>query len=220
VSGRWSISSDRGPLVLAPASTPARPPGRPAAFLDRDGVLNDAVPDPVSGALESPLAVEDVRLLPRAVEAARELAQAGYALVCVSNQPAAAKGKTTLARLQAVHERVVELLEAEGVQLEASRLCPHHPEGIVGELSGPCTCRKPAPGMLLDVAAALAIDLGASWMLGDTDADVQAGRAAGCRTVLIEYPGSAHKRLGRASPDALAADLADGVAQLLDHDGG
>jgi D-glycero-D-manno-heptose 1,7-bisphosphate phosphatase len=220
VSGRWSSSSDRGPLVFASSTTVRRSPGRPAAFLDRDGVLNEAVPDPVSGALESPLAVEDVRLLPGAAMACRDLAQAGYALACVSNQPAAAKGKTTLERLQAVHERVVELLEEEGVELEVSLLCPHHPEGVVPELSGPCDCRKPAPGMLLEAAGVLAIDLGASWMLGDTDADIEAGRAAGCRTVLIGHPGSAHKRTGRASPDLLAVDLADGVAQLLDHDAG
>jgi D-glycero-D-manno-heptose 1,7-bisphosphate phosphatase len=123
-------------------------------------------------------------------------------------------------RLQAVHERVVELLSAEGVELSGSRLCLHHPEGVVSELMGPCDCRKPAPGMLLDAAHALELDLASSWMLGDTDADVHAGLAAGCRTVLIEYPGSAHKRLGHATPDLLAADLADGVAQLLDHDPG
>ncbi len=192
-------------------------PGRPAAFLDRDGVLNEAVPDPVSGALESPLKVEDVRLLPGAATAAVALAQAGYVLVCVSNQPAAAKGKVTVQRLQAVHERVVELLAREGVQLEASRLCPHHPEGVVPELSGPCACRKPAPGMLFDAACSLGVDLGASWILGDTDADVQAGKAARCRTVLIGYPGSAHKRTGRAGADLLALDLANGVAQLLDR---
>jgi D-glycero-D-manno-heptose 1,7-bisphosphate phosphatase len=189
-------------------------------FLDRDGVLNEGVADPVSGALESPLEPKDVRLLPGAATAAERLLAAGYVLVCVSNQPAAAKGKVALERLQAVHERVLELLSDEGVRLEASLLCPHHPEGVVPELSGPCSCRKPAPGMLLDAATVLGIDLSGSWMLGDTDADVEAGRAAGCRTVLIGYPGSAHKRIGRARPDLLAADLTAGVAQLLDHDAG
>jgi D-glycero-D-manno-heptose 1,7-bisphosphate phosphatase len=220
VSGRWSGSAERGLLAFGPTGGMDVTPGRPAAFLDRDGVLNEAVSDPVSGALESPLEVKDVRLLPGAAMAAGELAQAGYALVCASNQPAAAKGKVMVERLQEVHERVVELLAAEGVELAGSRLCLHHPEGVVPELSGPCDCRKPAPGMLLDAADALGFDLAASWMLGDTDADVQAGQAAGCRTVLIEYPGSAHKRLDRASPDVLAVDLADGVAQLLDHDAG
>ena len=220
MSGSWSTSSDRGPLVFAPAAPVAETNGSPAAFLDRDGVLNEAVPDPVSGELESPLQVNDMHLLPGAAEAAGRLASAGYALVCVTNQPAAAKGKTTLEGLRAVHERVVELLAREGVELAASYLCPHHPEGVVPELSGRCDCRKPAPGMLLDAAESLGLDLATSWMFGDTDSDVRAGRSAGCRTVLIGYPGSAHKRLGSVSPDLLAASLADGVAQLLDHDAG
>jgi D-glycero-D-manno-heptose 1,7-bisphosphate phosphatase len=119
-----------------------------------------------------------------------------------------------------VHECVVELLAQEGVLLDASRLCPHHPEGVVKELSGPCDCRKPAPGMLIDAARVMGLDSGASWMLGDTDTDIGVGRAVGCRTVLIEYPGSAHKRLSQASPDLRAADLADGAVQLLDHTSG
>jgi D-glycero-D-manno-heptose 1,7-bisphosphate phosphatase len=190
---------------------------RPAAFLDRDGVLNEAVRDPDLGLPESPLAVADVRLLPGAAAAARQLAQAGYALVCVSNQPAAAKGKIALGELLAVHDRVLELLGREGVRLDAWRLCPHHPEGVVDELSGRCDCRKPAPGMLLDAAGALGLDLGSSWMLGDTDTDVAAGQRAGCRTVLIEHPDSAHKRTGLARADLLSANLAEGVAQLLDQ---
>lgn len=190
--------------------------GSPAVFLDRDGVLNELVPDPVSGAWESPLKVEDVRLIAGAAEAARALAAAGFALVCVSNQPAAAKGKVTVERLGAVHARVVELLAQAGVHLETSRLCLHHPDGVVSELSGPCACRKPAPGMLLDAARALKLDLGACWMVGDTDADIAAGQAAGCRTVLVEHPGSAGKRLGKAShPDLTAPNLAHGVARLL-----
>jgi D-glycero-D-manno-heptose 1,7-bisphosphate phosphatase len=220
VTGRWSGSPERGPLTFDPIDRPTPFAGRPAAFLDRDGILNVAVPDPVSGELESPLLVEDVRLLPGAALAAERLASAGYALVCVSNQPAAAKGKATVKRLQAVHERVVELLADEGVSLDTTRLCPHHPAGVVPGLSRVCDCRKPAPGMLVDAAHSLTSDLSASWMLGDTDTDVEAGYAAGCRTVLIEYPGSAHKRHGAASADLLAVDLAGGVGRLLDHDAG
>ncbi|HXW59825.1 MAG TPA: HAD-IIIA family hydrolase [Solirubrobacteraceae bacterium] len=203
---------------------PARPldlaSGRAAAFLDRDGVLNEAVPDPASGLLESPLEVKDVHLLPGAAKAAGRLRQAGYALICVSNQPAAAKGKATVAELQAVHERVLDLLAQEGVSLEASYLCMHHPEGTVPELSRRCDCRKPSPGLLHDAVDGLALNPSRSWMFGDTDSDVQAGRAAGCRTVLIEYPDTAHKRSGRSGPDLRARDLFDGVAQLLDYDGG
>jgi D-glycero-D-manno-heptose 1,7-bisphosphate phosphatase len=191
--------------------------GRPAAFLDRDGTLNEFAPDPDSGVPESPLRIADVRLIEGAAAGARQLAQAGFALVCVSNQPAAAKGKLSLEGLYAIHERVLELLREEGVRLDASRLCLHHPEGVVPELSGRCGCRKPAPGMLLDAAEELGLDLASSWMLGDTDSDVIAGHAAGCRAVLIENPGSAHKRTAQVAPDLVASSLADGVGQLLEQ---
>jgi D-glycero-D-manno-heptose 1,7-bisphosphate phosphatase len=189
--------------------------GRPAVFLDRDGVLNELVLDPVCGAPESPLEPADVRLIPGAAPAAARLARAGFALVCVSNQPAAAKGRVPIGRLCAVHRRVIELLACEGVHLDASRLCAHHPEGVVPELSGACPCRKPAPGMLLQAATALDLDLSASWMVGDTDTDVLAGRAAGCRTVLLAHPHSAHKRSNRVMPDLEGFDLADVAALLL-----
>ncbi len=216
MSARWVPPAGRGPLALERVRRTAAPYRR-AAFLDRDGVLNEGTPDPDSGLLESPLKVEDVRLLPGVAAALGDLARAGYALVCVSNQPAAAKGKATVVQLRAVHDRVVELLALEGICLDASRLCPHHPGGIVAELSGACVCRKPAPGMLLDAASPLELDLGASWMLGDTDADMRAGSAAGCRTALIEYPGSGHKRSSATSSDLRAADLPSAVARLLDH---
>jgi histidinol-phosphate phosphatase family protein len=191
--------------------------GRPAAFLDRDGVLNELIPDPTSGDPESPLRVGDVRLIAGAATAARELAKAGYLLVCVSNQPAAAKGVVTVAHLQAIHEHVLELLDREGARIEASRLCMHHPLATVPSLSGPCDCRKPEPGMLLDPATALGLDLAASWMVGDSDTDVTAGQRAGCRTVLIENRDSAHKRSGEVRPNLRARDLADAVTQVFDQ---
>jgi histidinol-phosphate phosphatase family protein len=135
--------------------------------------------------------------------------------VCVSNQPAAAKGKVAVDQLLAVHERALTLLAEQGIQVEISLLCLHHPDGVLGELSRPCACRKPAPGMLLDAAAELELDLGSSWMLGDTDTDIAAGHAAGARTVLIEYPPSAHKRSGTSTQELLATDIGDAAAQLL-----
>jgi D-glycero-D-manno-heptose 1,7-bisphosphate phosphatase len=188
-----------------------------AAFLDRDGVLNELVPDPLRGQGESPLRVEDVRLIPGAAAAARRLQQAGYLLVCVSNQPAAAKSKVSVPRLLAIHDRVLELLAREGVTIAASRLCLHHAEGVVPSLTRRCDCRKPAPGMLLDAAAALGLDLSASWMVGDTDTDIAAGRAAGCRTLLIDHRASVHKRLQVIRPDERAPDLLAGVDAIATH---
>lgn len=196
------------------------PRGRPdarsgAVFVDRDGVINELVPDPVSGRPESPLRAADVKLIPGAAAALARLAGAGRRLIGVSNQPAAAKGLITIDELDGVQARVLELLAAAGVEFDDFRLCRHHPDGVIEGLSGPCDCRKPAPGMLLDAARALAIDLGASWMIGDTDGDVLAGRAAGTRTILIEQPGSAHKRTGGARPDATAGGLPAAVDIIL-----
>jgi D-glycero-D-manno-heptose 1,7-bisphosphate phosphatase len=191
-----------------------------AAFLDRDGVLNALVPDPASGQSESPLHPADVRLLPGAAAAARRLTEAGFAIVGVSNQPAAAKGTIPLEQLLEVQQRVLDLLAAEGVSFDGFRLCLHHPDGVVPELSGPCDCRKPAPGMLLDAAAELRLDLPSSWMIGDTDADVAAGRAAGCKTVLVEQPASAHKRHGAGGEDLRASDLPHAVSMIIGREPG
>lgn len=188
---------------------------RPAAFLDRDGVLNALVPDPTSGHSESPLHPDDVQLLPGVASAARALAAAGFALVGVSNQPAAAKGTISLEQLEAVQARVLELLGAEGVSFDGFYLCKHHPEAVLAGLRGPCDCRKPAPGMLLQAAAELELDLPRSWMIGDTDADVGAARAAGCSAVLVENPDSAHKREGAAVADLTCSDLTAAVAAIV-----
>jgi D-glycero-D-manno-heptose 1,7-bisphosphate phosphatase len=188
---------------------------RRAVFVDRDGVINALVPDPHSGVPESPLTVQDVTLISGAGAALRRLSGVGWSLVGVSNQPAAAKGTLSLGQLDAVQARVLELLSEQGVSFDDFRLCLHHPDGVIAELSGSCDCRKPAPGMLLEAASALNIDLSASWMIGDTDADVLAGQAAGCRTVLVSNPGSAHKRADNAKPDVVAGDLAGAVAEIL-----
>jgi D-glycero-D-manno-heptose 1,7-bisphosphate phosphatase len=201
--------------VLHDPHPPVASGPRRAVFLDRDGVLNEAVPDPCSGRAESPLAVEDVRLIPGASRALRELGAADYLLVCVSNQPAAAKGKASAEQLLAVHERVLELLGGDGVSVHCSCLCLHHPEGSVPRLSLACACRKPQPGLLLDAAEMLGLDRSRSWMVGDTDTDMQAARAAGCRALLVEYPPTSHKRSGGAGGDMRAESLAEGVEHLF-----
>jgi D-glycero-D-manno-heptose 1,7-bisphosphate phosphatase len=190
---------------------------RAAAFLDRDGVLNEPVLDPVDGHPESPLRAADVHLADGAVEGARALRDAGFALVVVTNQPAAAKGKATVADIEAVNDRVRELLGQAEIELDGWRTCLHHPAAVVAELGGSCDCRKPATGMLTGMADELGLDLAASWMFGDTDVDVIAGHGAGCRAVLIEHPLSAHRRSGAAKPDALARNLSDAAAFVVDR---
>jgi len=188
---------------------------RPAIFLDRDGTLNELVLDATSGKPESPLCTVDVELIPGAAAAARRLIDVGWFLIGVSNQPAAAKGRVTLRDLAAVQARVMKLLADAGVEFAEFRVCHHHPDGVVSRLSGDCECRKPKPGMLVQSARAIDIDLSASWMIGDTDADVLAGQAAGCRTILLENPASAHKRTGAVTPTSTAPDLDRAVSKLL-----
>ena len=190
---------------------------RPAVFLDRDGVINTLVDDPRGGPPESPYHAGDVALLSDVGEAMRELAAAGFLLIGVSNQPAAAKGSVSRTELEAVQARVLALLAHEGASFDDFFICWHHPAGVDPELTVACDCRKPAPGMLLAAAARHDIDLAASWMLGDTDTDVLAGAAAGTRTVLIEHARSAHKRRGASTPTLRAPDLAAAARMLLER---
>ena len=185
-----------------------------AVFIDRDGVINQGVMDEELGQYESPYHAADVALEDRAVEGLRRLRELGWPVIVVSNQPAAAKGTVSLAELWEVHERVASLLADEGVVLDDWRYCFHHPQGKVPQLSGPCPCRKPLPGMLLAAASKHDVDLERSWMIGDTDSDVSAGVAAGTRTILVENPRSEHKRSGAAGEEFRAADLA-GAASVV-----
>jgi D-glycero-D-manno-heptose 1,7-bisphosphate phosphatase len=188
-----------------------------AVFVDRDGVINDLVPDGTTGLRESPLDPERVELLPEVASALRLLRSHGFALVGVSNQPAAAKGTVNLRVLHEVQARVIDLLAHDGATLDAFKICFHHPDGSDPDLGRPCDCRKPAPGMLLEAALELDIDLPDSWMVGDTDGDIEAGSAAGCRTVLVETPGSAHKRSG-VVPTGRATSLMEAANLIVDRD--
>ncbi len=176
---------------------------RPAVFIDRDDTLircRDVTPD---GDLGDPALVQ---LLPGAAESCRALKEAGFALVVVTNQGGVARGKYDLAAVDRVNARVNELL---GGVIDAFRACPYHPKGIVPEYSKEHPWRKPAPGMLLDAAQTLGLNLGTSWMMGDAVRDCQAGRAAGCRTVLIgEAPTS-------DAVDFVAPSLEAGVSTIL-----
>lgn len=158
---------------------------RRAVFFDRDGTLNEMVYDETHGRLDSPFCPEDLQLRPGAAEAVRAAAGLGYLTIVVTNQPGLAKGTLTEARLEAIHARLRALLGASGAMLDGIYHCPHHPRGAVERWRGECACRKPAPGMLLEAATHLGIDLGASWMVGDGLNDIEAARLAGSRAVLV-----------------------------------
>ena len=152
-----------------------------AIFLDRDGTINQYV-----GFLRSETEFE---LLEGASAAIKEINNSGYLCIVVTNQPVIARGEVTYDQLEMIHHKMETLLGYEGAYIDGLYFCPHHPhkgyEGEIAELKFDCECRKPKPGMLLQAAKDFNIDLLESFMVGDSENDIQAGKAAGCRTVLI-----------------------------------
>jgi D-glycero-D-manno-heptose 1,7-bisphosphate phosphatase len=152
---------------------------RAAAFIDRDGVINVD--------RHYVHRIEDFEVLPGVVQGLRLLAQQGFALVVVTNQAGIARGLYTLDQYLVLTQHMRSVLATQGVQLDGVYHCPHHPEGRVAAFTGDCSCRKPSPGMLLQAAAELHLDLSRSVMIGDKPTDAAAGKAAGVRlTVLVE----------------------------------
>ncbi|MGV3656029.1 MAG: D-glycero-alpha-D-manno-heptose-1,7-bisphosphate 7-phosphatase [Noviherbaspirillum sp.] len=171
-----------------------------AVFLDKDGTLVENVPYNVDPAL--------VLLTAGAGPALRLLRQQGYALFVVSNQGGVARGLFSERDLEPAWRRLQELVREEGVALDGFVYCPHDPRGKPGHYAVSCSCRKPMPGMLLRLARQHGIDLSASWMIGDILDDVEAGRRAGCRTVLIDNGNETEWKSGpMRTPDLVASDL-------------
>lgn len=151
-----------------------------AIFMDRDGTINKYV-----GFLRKP---EELELLPGAAEAIRRINASGYLAILVTNQPVIARGEVTAEQLDEIHNKLETLLGQEGAYLDAIYYCPHHPDkgfpGEIPELKINCNCRKPKPGMLLKAAEDFNIDLSQSWMVGDDERDMEAGKAAGCKSLM------------------------------------
>ena len=152
-----------------------------AVFLDRDGTINKYV-----GFLRN---INDFELIDGVAEAIKKINASGYLAIVVTNQPVIARGEVTFDELEQIHNKMETLLGIEGAYVDAIYYCPHHPhkgyEGERPELKFDCDCRKPKPGMLLKAAEDFNIDLSKSWMVGDGENDIKAGKAAGCHTALI-----------------------------------
>jgi histidinol-phosphate phosphatase family protein len=146
---------------------------RAAAFLDRDGTLNVRPPEH-----EYVRSVDEFTWLPGAREGAALLARAGYALLVVSNQRGIARGLVTEGGLREIERYIQQGLARHGCRIDAFRYCRH-------DLEAACACRKPKPGLVIDLTRDLDLDIAQSWLIGDSETDVAAGRAAGCRTGLI-----------------------------------
>jgi D-glycero-D-manno-heptose 1,7-bisphosphate phosphatase len=151
-----------------------------AIFLDRDDTL---IEDP--GYISSP---DQVKLLDGVGTALSELKSLGFKLIVVTNQSAVARGIITEKVLGAIHDRLRQLLTEHGVFLDGIYYCPYHPDGVIPKYRKESNDRKPNPGMLLTAAKEMNIDLEQSWCIGNGSRDIEAGRRAGCRTILIDVP--------------------------------
>lgn len=150
-----------------------------AVFLDRDGVLIEDV-----DLLTTP---GEVRILPGVPQALQMLAEAGFALLVVSNQPVVARGMATEAQVEAVNQHMAGLIRAAGgPSLGLFYICPHHPNATLPQYRLDCACRKPRPGLLLQAARDHSIDMDSSFMIGDRMTDIIAGVKAGARAILVE----------------------------------
>lgn len=175
-----------------------------AIFIDRDGTINKYV-----GFLRD---IEAFELLPDVAEAIKLINASGYLAIVVTNQPVIARGEVTFSELEDIHNKMETLLGCEGAYVDGIYFCPHHPdkgyEGEVAELKIQCECRKPKPGMLVAASQDFNISLNDSWMIGDGENDILAGKNAGCRTVLI----GKEKNFGA---DMKASSMLDAVQNIL-----
>jgi len=169
-----------------------------AVFLDRDGVINRSMVR--EGKPYPPSSPEEVEILPGVGEALKNLKGAGFLLICVTNQPDVARGKQRQEAVEAIHETLLGSLPLDKIMV-----C-YHDDG------DKCRCRKPLPGMLLDAAQEFSIKLQDSFMVGDRWRDIEAGRNAGCKTVLIEY---GYDERGPSSPPDIRVGLLSEAADLI-----
>ena len=188
---------------------------KPAVFLDRDGTINEEV-----GYIDR---IGELRLIPGAAAAIRRINASGLKAVVVTNQSGVARGFFDEALVGRMNARLVEMLAAEGALIDAFYYCPHHPTEGKGIYLQACTCRKPAPGMLLKAAAELGIDRGLSYLVGDTLNDIEAAARAEVKGILVRtgYGAesaaalAAHPEAVSSHPVHIAADLTEAVAWII-----
>jgi len=180
-----------------------------AVFLDRDGTVNVE-----KNYLVDPAQLE---LIPGAAEAIASLKAAGFLVVVVTNQSGVARGYFGPESVHRLHDALQERLASRGARIDAFYLCPHHPTSGKGEYLRDCDCRKGKPGMLLQAARDLDIDLRASFMVGDKLADLEAGLAAGCRALMVRtgYGAAEAHRVPAGTP--VFDDLPEAARHILEE---
>lgn len=179
-----------------------------AVFLDKDGTLIPDVPYNVDPEL--------IVLQDNTIEGLKKLKAKGYLLIVISNQAGVARGLFKTEALDAVKEKLQQLMKSKGVELDGFYFCPHHPEGTIREYAVDCNCRKPKAGMFLRAAKDFDIDLSKSWMIGDILHDVEAGNSAGCKSILIDNGNETEWYMNEfRKPDYMANNINDAANHIL-----
>ena len=178
--------------------------GRPAVFMDRDGCLIEEM-----GYLNHP---SRVRILPRTATAVARLNAAGIPALMATNQAGIARGYFSAETLAEINAEVVRQLESEGARLDGLYVCTHHPTAGRPPYRQLCECRKPKPGLLLNAARELGIDLARSWMVGDRWRDVDCGYATGCKTIFVDR---GYKESLKQQPDFTVSSFAEAARIIL-----
>ncbi len=170
-----------------------------AVFLDRDGVMVEDV--------HHLHRIADLSVIPQVPEAIVEMRKRGYLVIVVTNQAAVAKGIATIGEVEAINNEMLRRLALHGATIDGVYYCPHHPKGKVAEYAVVCECRKPSPGMLLQAARELDIDLAASFLVGDKTSDILAGERAKVKTILVETGYGGTDGANKVVPNIFAKDL-------------
>ncbi|MFA5089605.1 MAG: HAD family hydrolase [Candidatus Omnitrophota bacterium] len=192
-----------------------------AVFLDRDGVINNMVYYQDHGLIDSPFLVKQFSICPGVKEAIRLIHEMGMKAILVSNQPGIAKGFYSLKNLAMINKKMNRLLNGAS-SLDGMYYCLHHPEARIKKYKMACSCRKPKPGLLIKACRENNVDLKRSYMIGDGITDIEAGKEAGCKTILIGRPKCdlcsmlSSKGL---KPDAIAGNLLEAVSKIKKWEG-
>jgi D-glycero-D-manno-heptose 1,7-bisphosphate phosphatase len=195
---------EREEWLLPPALLGCEEQAMPTVFLDRDGVINENRDDYVKS-------WDEFRFLPGSLEALGLFTRAGFRIFIVTNQACVNRGLASPAAIEEIHRNLVSAAARDGGRIEAIHHCPHRPEEH-------CRCRKPEPGMLVELARTHRVDLQRAYMVGDAATDVAAGQRAGCRTVLVRTGRGASQQAlldGAARRPTIIVDDLLGAARRL-----
>jgi D-glycero-D-manno-heptose 1,7-bisphosphate phosphatase len=180
---------------------------RKAVFLDKDGTIIPNIPYNVDP--------DRITIDEKTIEGLRLLKEEGFLLIIISNQAGVAKGYFLEEDLEKVWNKISALLQHYQLAIDAFYYCPHEPGGVVSGYAISCPCRKPQPGMILNAASQLRIDLSQSWMIGDILNDVEAGNRAGCCTILIDNGNETEWRMNECrTPAFIAKNILEAAAHI------